>query len=208
MFVTNIINIEKMDGISMNEPVKRSNQSVCWPPLSSSLKNVLEDGSDRNLRRVIHNLFSVGSILEELRSIMGMHIGLTGGQYQILMVIARLQNGHGIAIKNVATQLRVVASHVTVELGKLAKWGFVEKVRDVHDGRSILVALTKKGVSAIEAVTPVTQSVNDGLFDGFAKSDFQKLDGLLEHFVCNAENTLSTALYEKEMAERQTAGKR
>jgi DNA-binding MarR family transcriptional regulator len=102
----------------------------------------------------------------------------------------------------------VVASHVTVELGKLAKWGFVEKVRDVHDGRSILVALTKKGISAIEAVTPVTQSVNDGLFDGFAKSDFQKLDGLLEHFVCNAENTLSTALYEKEMAERQTAGKR
>ena len=114
MFVTNIINIEKMDGISVNEPVKRSNQSVCWPPLSSSLKNVLEDGSDRNLRRVIHNLFSVGSILEELRSIMGMHIGLTGGQYQILMVIARLQNGNGIAIKNVAMQLRVVASHVTV----------------------------------------------------------------------------------------------
>ena len=159
-----------MDGIAVNEPVKRSNQSVCWPPLSSSLKNVLEDGSDRNLRRVIHNLFSVGSILEELRSIMGMHIGLTGGQYQILMVIARLQNGHGIAIKNVATQLRVVASHVTVELGKLAKWGFVEKVRDVHDGRSILVALTKKGVSAIEAVTPVTQSVNDGLFDGLANA--------------------------------------
>ena len=105
-------------------------------------------------------------------------------------------------------QLRVVASHVTVELGKLTKWGFVEKVRDIHDGRSILVALTKKGVSAIEAVTPVTQSVNDGLFDGLVKSDFQKLDGLLEHFVCNAENTLSRALYEKEMAERQTAGKR
>ena len=89
-----------------------------WPPISSSLETVLENGTDQSLRRVIHNLFSSGSMLEELRGIMGDLIGLTRGQYQILRVIARLQGDCGVAIKDVARQLRVVASYTTVEVGK------------------------------------------------------------------------------------------
>ena len=45
---------------------------------------------------------------EELRVIMGESVGITGVQYQILMVIARLQHGTGVAIKDVAIELRVV----------------------------------------------------------------------------------------------------
>ena len=178
------------------------------PPLSSSLETVLEDGSDQSLRRVIHNLFSAGSMLEELRSIMGERLGITGGQYQILMVISRLQGTRGVAIKEVALQLRVVASHITVEVGKLAKWGFVEKLPNDNDGRSVLIALTNRGIAAIETVTPTTRKVNDGLFDGFTRAEFQKLDGLLDYFVSNAEKTLATTLYEKEISERLTGVKR
>ena len=178
------------------------------PPLSSSLETVLEDGSDQSLRRLIHNLFSAGSMLEELRSVMGERLGITGGQYQILMVISRLQGTRGVAIKDVALQLRVVASHVTVEVGKLAKWGFVEKLPNESDGRSVLIALTKRGIAAIETVTAITRGINDGLFAGFTKTDFQKFDGLLDYFVSNAEKTLATTLYEKEISERLTGVKR
>ena len=138
----------------------------------------MEDGSDQSLRRVIHNLFSAGSMIEELRSIMGECLGITGGQYQILMVISRLQGTRGVAKKDVALQLRVVASHVTVEVGKLAKWRFVEKIPNNNDGRSVLIALTKRGIAAIETVTPTTRGINDGLFDGFTKAYFQYFDGL------------------------------
>ena len=177
-------------------------------PLSSSLETVLEEGSDQSLRRVIHNQFSAGSMLEERRSIMGKRLGITGGQYQILMVISRLQGTRGVAIKDVALQLRVVVSHVTVEIGKLAKWGFVEKIPNENDGRSVLIALTKRGIAAIETVTPTTRGINDGLFDGFTKAYFQYFDGLLDYFVSNSEKTLATTLYENEISERLTAVKR
>ena len=104
--------------------------------------------------------------------------------------------------------MRVVASHITVEVGKLAKWGFVEKLPNDNDGRSVLIALTKRGIAAIETVTPTTRGINDGLFDGFTRADFQKLDGLLDYFVSNAEKTLATTLYEKEISERLTGVKR
>lgn len=177
------------------------------PPLSSSLKAVLDKASDRTLRRSIHNLFSAGSMLEELRGIMGEPIGLTGVQYQIIMVIARLQQGKGVRIKDIAIQLRVVPSHVTVEVGKLAKKGFVEKLSNAEDRRSVLLMLTKKGIHAVEQVTPVTSRVNDGLFEGFTRQDFRTLTKLMDRFVSNADRTLATALYEKEMAERWFNGK-
>lgn len=173
------------------------------PQPSSSRAEVLDGDGDHTLRRTIHNLFSAGSMLEELRVIMGESLGITGVQYQILMVIARLQQGTGVAIKDVAIQLRVVPSHVTVEVGKMVTRGFVEKLPNEADGRSVLLALTDKGINAIEQVTPFTRKVNDGLFGGFSRQNFLTLGTLLDQFVSNAEMTLATADYEMDMAARQ-----
>ena len=173
------------------------------PSPSSSRATVLDPDGDQTLRRTIHNLFSAGSVLEELRVIMGEFLGITGAQYQILMVIARLQHGTGVAIKDVAIELRVVPSHVTVEVGKLAARGFIEKLPNAADGRSVLLALTDKGIDAIEFVTPFTCMINDGLFDGFSRQDFLTLGTLLNQFVSNAERTLATAVYKTDMASRE-----
>ena len=173
------------------------------PSPSSSRATVLDGDGDQTLRRTIHNLFSSGSILEELRVIMGESLGITGVQYQILMVIARLQHETGVAIKDVAIQMRVVPSHVTVEVGKLATRGFIEKLPNAADGRSVLLALTDKGIDAIELVTPFTCMVNDGLFDGFSRQDFLTLGTLLDQFVSNAERTLATAVYKTDIAARE-----
>ena len=174
-----------------------------YPSPSSSRATVLDQDGDQTLRRTIHNLFSAGSMLEELRVIMGESVGITGVQYQILMVIARLQHGTGVAIKDVAIELRVVPSHVTVEVGKLAARGFIEKLPNAADGRSVLLALTDKGIDAIEFVTPFTCMINDGLFDGFSRQDFLTLGTLLNQFVSNAERTLATAVYKTDMASRE-----
>ena len=119
------------------------------------------------------------------------------------MVIARLQRGTGVAIKDVAIQLRVVPSHVTVEVGKLATRGFIEKLPNAADGRSVLLALTDRGIHAIEIVTPFTCMINDGLFDGFSRQDFLTLVTLLDQFVSNADRTLATAVYKTDMASRE-----
>ena len=174
-----------------------------YPSPSSSRATVLDQDGDQTLRRTIHNLFSAGSMLEELRVIMGESVGITGVQYQILMVIARLQHGTGVAIKDVAIELRVVPSHVTVEVGKLAARGFIEKLPNAADGRSVLLALTDKGIDAIEFVTPFTCMINDDLFDGFSRQDFLTLGTLLNQFVSNAERTLATAVYKTDIASRE-----
>ena len=173
------------------------------PSPSSSREALLDGDGDQTLRRTIHNLFSAGSMLEELRGIMGELLELTGVQYQILMVIARLQDMSGVTIKDVSIQLRVVPSHVTVEVGKMAKRGFIEKLPNASDGRSVLLALTDKGVNAIEQVTPFTRKVNDSLFEGFSRQDFLTLATLLGQFVSNAETTVATTIYQANIAARE-----
>ena len=100
----------------MDTPVR--NPTTYKPSLSSSRKAVLDKDSDRTLRRSIHNLFSAGSMLEELRGIMGEPIGLTGVQYQILMVIARHARTLPLRVEKVADQLEEKADKS--QLKKLA----------------------------------------------------------------------------------------
>ena len=168
---------------------------------SSSLDAVLDNGNDAALRQLIHSLFSAGEMLRECRGIMGEQIGLTGRQYQILMAIARLQNSRGVQIKELALELRVVQSHVTVEVGKLVGRGYLEKLPNAADRRSVLVALTAEGCRLIEDVTPMVRDINDDLFAGLTRDEFLTFKAILKKFVANAEGAVSTARYRIEMTQ-------
>ena len=52
---------------------------------------------------------------------------------------------HGRSISELAADLQITLSSVTIAVNKLVKKGYVEKVRYEQDGRQVFVKLTKQG---------------------------------------------------------------
>ena len=96
-------------------------------PLTVSRPELLMDGSDAQFRQLVHRLLAYASSLEAIRAGLGEMIGLSGVQYTILICIAHLEEGRGVGVKAIADHLSYTGAFVTIETGKLAALGLVEK---------------------------------------------------------------------------------
>ena len=111
-------------------------------PLTVSRTELLADGSDARFRQLIHRLLAYASSLETIRAGLGEMIGLTGVQYTMLICIAHLQGGKGVGVKEIADHLNCTGAFVTIETGKLANLGLVEKRQNPGDKRRVLLTVT------------------------------------------------------------------
>ena len=69
---------------------------------------------------------------------------LTISELHLLEAVARDQE-QGRSISELAADLQITLPSVTVAVNKMAKKGYVEKVRSAQDGRQVLVKLTRQG---------------------------------------------------------------
>ena len=72
------------------------------------------------------------------------HIDLTIGELHMLETIAKKKD-EGCSISFIAKDQRITLPSVTVAVNKLVRKGYVEKKRAAHDGRQVLVKLTRQG---------------------------------------------------------------
>jgi DNA-binding MarR family transcriptional regulator len=160
------------------------------PPVSVSRAACLENGSDDRLRALLHSLFVTAARFEDVRGAFGRRIGASGPQYTILAAIAERQHGDGASIRALADHLHVAASHITTEVNKLVSLGLVEKRANPRDGRGVLLRLTRAGEAALDKLGPFRREINDVLFDGMDRAEFQTLARLFERFLVNTERAL------------------
>ena len=179
------------------EPAERRSYA---PPLSVSRPDCLENGRDDRLRALLHALFVTSARFEEVRGAFGRRIGATGPQYTILAAIAERQaRADGVGIRALASHLHVAPSHITAEVNKLAALGLVAKRANPADGRGVLATLTRAGEAALDRLGPFRREINDILFDGIGRAEFQTLARLFERFLVNTERALDrTGLEERE----------
>lgn len=134
------------------------------PPLTTSRKEFLKDGSDQLFREAIYTwVLSVERLLK-CRSAFAKIMGLTSSQFAVLMGVASQQKTQGVTIKALAEHVALAPTHVTTEIGRLEAKGLLVKKSNESDRRSVLVSLTKKGEQSIERVTPIVRTANDMLF--------------------------------------------
>jgi MarR family transcriptional regulator, organic hydroperoxide resistance regulator len=173
---------------------ERLDQRGYAPPLSVSRPACLENGRDDRLRALLHALFVTGSRFEDVRGAFGRRLGASGPQYTILAAIAEHQEGEGgspgAGISALADHLHVAPSHITTEVNKLVSLGLVEKRANPRDGRGVLVRLTRAGEAALDRLGPFRREINDILFDGMDRAEFQTLARLFERFLVNTERAL------------------
>ncbi|WP_170984242.1 MarR family winged helix-turn-helix transcriptional regulator [Rhodoligotrophos defluvii] len=157
------------------------------PPLTTSRSDFLKTGRDDAFRETIYLLVRSLDRLLACREAFGRAIGLTASQFAVLIGTAYRQGARGVTIRDLAEHVSLASTHVTTEVGRLARKGLLEKVPNAADGRSVLVSLTPKGREAVEAVAPLVREVNDVLFAGIASSDLDILQQTARRLLVNSE---------------------
>ena len=166
-------------------PASVSGAQPWRPPLSVNNPDLLDDDCDARFREIIYALFVTATRFQDIREAFGREMGISGAQYFILMAIASHHGAGGVGIRGLADYLHVAASHATVEVNKLVARGLLAKQAHPEDGRRVVVTLSEAGKAALEQVAPFRQQINDLLFDGFSRQDFEQLGRILDMFVRN-----------------------
>ena len=161
------------------------------PPLTISREPLLDSESDAHFRETLYLMVKAFGRLLDCRDAFGRAAGLTGSQFAVLLGAAYTQGADGVTIARLADHVQLAATHVTTEVGRLVTRGLLEKQGNPNDRRSVLVRLTRKGETTVQDLAPFMRSINDILFDGVDRRDFQQLEKFLTHFAGQTDLALA-----------------
>lgn len=170
------------------------------PPLTVSRAPLLVRGSDVEFRQLIHDLIAYGHRLDACRDAFAAIIGVSGAQYEILMLVSRSE---GLAVGEVAARMHRSGAFITIEANKLAERGILEKASDPGDGRKVLLKMNFKGQQLVEQLAPHQRKVNDVLFECLDAKGFAQLRGLAGELVACGDRAV--AMLEMLLHEAQAA---
>ena len=106
-------------------------------PLTVTRPELLNDGTDRDFRKLVHNIFAFMARHETIRDGHARQIGLAGVEYTILISIGHLGLDCDVNVKTVADHLHMSGAFITTVTSKLQGLGLVEKTQDSVDRRRI-----------------------------------------------------------------------
>lgn len=166
--------------------------SAFQPPLSVTRPELLHDGSDAAFREVIWDLLVVANRLHKFPEAFGRELGITGAQYAVLIATAHIQGTRGTGIRQLADYMHLPAPHITTTVGRLVAAGLLEKQPNPEDRRGVLVSVSAQGQAALRRLAPFQQQVNDALFEGLSREQFEAFARLIETMVGNSRSALQT----------------
>jgi len=171
----------------MAKPRRRSSL-----PLTVSRPALLAQGSDDAFRGLIHDLIAYGHRLDACRDAFAAIVGISGVQYEILMLVSRAES---LSIGEVAARLHRSGAFITIEANKLAERGILEKASDPADGRRVLLKHTAKGLELLRRLAPYQQRINDVLFESLDARRFKQLRVLARELLASGDRAVSMLEY-------------
>ena len=158
-------------------------------PVTVSRAALLVGGSDAEFRGLIHDLIAYGHRLDTCRDAFAAIVGISGAQYEILMLVSRATGL--LSIGEVATRLHRSGAFITIEANKLVAHGILEKVADPDDGRRVLLRPNQKSAELLERLAPFQRRVNDQLFDRLDAKRFRQLRALARDLVESGDRAVA-----------------
>ena len=157
-------------------------------PLTVSRSALLARGTDAEFRGLIHDLIAYGHRLDACRDAFAAIVGVSGVQYEILMLVSRAE---GLSIGEVAARLHRSGAFITIEANKLVERGILEKGSDPADGRRVLLKNTAKSLELLRRLAPYQQKINDVLFESLDARRFRQLRGLARELLASGDRAVS-----------------
>jgi DNA-binding MarR family transcriptional regulator len=157
-------------------------------PATVSRPALLAQGSDAEFRGLIHDLIAYGHRLDACRDAFAAIAGISGVQYEILMLVSRAD---GLPVGEVASRLHRSGAFITIEANKMAERGIVAKAADPADGRRVLLKMTSKSKELLERLAPFQRRVNDTLFEFVDAKRFRELRALAAELVARGDRAVA-----------------
>jgi MarR family transcriptional regulator, organic hydroperoxide resistance regulator len=148
---------------------------------------MIEKKLDRAIRDFVWNIVDIHSQLEEINKSWAELLGISEPQWLILMAIADLDDGSGVAGVDVANKLRIHPAFVTNQTKIMEKSGFLAREPSADDARFVLMSLTEKARSAIANLAKERQTVNLTMFDDNDGRSLADLNVVLRSIAKNAQ---------------------
>lgn len=127
------------------------------------------------IRQLAWDIASINVHLEEIRSFWAKTLGITGPQWLILMALAELDQGQGVAVKVVSARLHVDPSFITTQSKILEKKGFMRRRPSAEDGRVVQMSLTDKTYKQIESLSSRRDAVIEFVFSPFDERELKSI---------------------------------
>jgi MarR family transcriptional regulator, organic hydroperoxide resistance regulator len=154
-----------------------------FPPLTTSLKDFVKQGSDTEFRRLVYTLVSLAHQMSRHLKLFAAHIGVTEAQAVMIRIIAET-NG-AATVGQLAQQLYVTSPFVTKEIGGLVKKSIVQKQPNQADRRSMFLTLTPKGKVLLRELSEVMRKANDVHFRSLNKDRAALLQEIVSTLVAD-----------------------
>ena len=164
-------------------------------PQTVTRPELLNDGTDRDFRQLVHNIFAFMARHEAIRDGHARQIGLAGIEYTTLISIGHLALDGDVNVKTVADHLHMSGAFITTVTSKLQALGLVEKIQDSVDRRRISLLTTEKGKSLLRKLAPYQREINDVEFGSLSKDDFQFLSRVLENLIVSGDEAMALQRY-------------
>jgi DNA-binding MarR family transcriptional regulator len=114
--------------------------------------------------------------------------GLNEPQFAVLAALRRAGPPHCLSPTDLYNSLLVSSGAMTNRLRRLQDAGLVKRVPDPHDGRSLLVALTRKGHRVIDEAVDAHTANEHRLLAALPPSDREALADLLRRLLLQFED--------------------
>src|ERR1700728_498237 len=164
-------------------------------PMTVTRPELLTDGTDRDFRKLVHNIFAFMARHEAIRDGHAKQIGLAGVEYTILISIGHLGLDGDVNVKTVADHLHMSGAFVTTVTSKLQTLGLAEKKPDSVDRRRISLAITEKGRALLRKLAPYQREINDVEFGSLTREDFQTMSRILEALIDSSHKAFALQRY-------------
>ena len=170
-------------------------------PLTVTRPELLNDGTDRDFRKLVHNIFAFMARHETIRDGHARQIGLAGVEYTILISIGHLGLDGDVNVKTIADHLHMSGAFVTTVTSKLQTLGLVEKTQDSVDRRRISLAITENGKALLRKLAPYQREINDVEFSPLNREDFQAVSRILEALIDSSDKAFALQRYKSSIKE-------
>ena len=157
-------------------------------PLTVSRPALLVDGSDSEFRSFIHDLMAYGHRLDACRDAFARIAGISGVQYEILMLVSRAD---GLSVSDVAARLHRSGAFITIEANKLVAQGILGKGSDASDRRKVLLTSTPKSFELLKRLSPYQRRINDVLFEHLDARRFRQVRRLARELVASGDRAVA-----------------
>jgi len=176
-------------------------------PLTVGRPELLDKGSDRAFRRLVHNLFALAARHEAIRDGHAARIGLTGIEYTFVVSIHHLEDEGPVSVKRLAEFLHVSGAFATTMVGKLIRRRLVTKEEDLFDRRRLRLHVTTRAHALLTKLGPSQRRVNDIQFSGLSRGDFLVFQRLIEDLIETSEQALSLQAQLRGRRGRESVGR-